>query len=1803
MVRIYQRPFGYLVACALLALTFLLSLPSRCLAQSGSGMYDAIPIPLNCGGGYYWDYRNTAQGFYDSYWVGSGGPWYTFTLASTAQVDVSLCGSDFDTQVLILDQFGSIIAWNNDNGPMCWGTNGSVSEILPAGTYYIVAQGADWMTGNISVDVGIYSSGGSAGSSLSAAIDAGTLYGGGSFSDTRNNGDPCFYNSIGQVSSEIYYRFSLATAATVTLSHCGSGIGDSFMHLLNSAGQLISSNDDNYNNGCPNGRHSYITTLLPAGTYYVVSEGYGSSVGLITTNISVSTVQAPSISYSISSPIQPGSPFTTSPTNTGGAVSGDVVANTIISNGGVNNPLNTATDSQGNVYVADAGNHRILKMTPGGTVVVLAGTGYPGYEDGTGTSAVFRHPSALVVDGLGNVYVSDQQNHRIRRITAGGVVTTLAGSGSAGSSNGTGTGASFSSPIGLALDGQGNLYVADYSNHRIRKIVLSSGAVSTYAGNGGAGMANGPALSASFRNPMGLGFDQSGNLYVADRLNHAVRKIASDGTVSTLAGNGSSGSSDGTGASATFNYTNSLTVGTDGNVYVADYGNNMIRKISSSGVVTTLAGTTSSGTVDGMGNVIRFSSPYGLSIHGNSLYIAQNGTYAVRKLSWGGYSISPELPPGLSFDSMTGVISGIPTGSFPTTLYTVTAGNAGGTSAATFTLGVSQGGIMASSDQNYIMIYTNRDKDHTTVQQVVSASSDLHKVHTSIRYFDGLGRPMQDVMVMGSPTMKDIVTPITYDALGREDSNYLAYAAKSGASGSYRSTALADQLAFYHPPVNIGETGLSGEQLNAGHARIPTPFSKTVFEASPLNRIVAQGFPGDAWQPTSSSGTDHTLRIAYGTNNTDYQSNTTLGFSVRLFKANIVGGSGNAYKRFLSSPGSGYYGAGQLSLTISKDENWQSAQGKAGTVEEFKDNDGRMVLKRTFNEKPVGSGIIEVMSTYYVYDDLGNLSFVLPPGTVPDTGVPDDTALDTYCYQYRYDERKRLIEKKLPGRGWDHMVYNMLNQLVMNQDANQRAISQWHFTKYDALGRSVITGIYAGSGDRAYWQSAVDAQVHLWESRESNNGTEYTNNTLPTANVSKWQTFSYYDDYNFRNMYSELPPSVAESKMTRGLPTGTRTYRDDGTASEWTMLYYDDYGRVWEMVSTHHLGGTDRVVNSYSFDGSMSGSTRTHMKGSTTTIIAAAYTYDHMGRKSTTSQSINGVVATELTRMEYNEIGQLKTKKLHNGLQATNYVYNERGWLKGSSSQQFTMNLQYNDGIYPQYNGNISGQNYVNGGGNTFTYQYDRLNRLLRGTATGMSEVLEYDLMGNITSLDRDNAGPKAYSYDGNRLQSVDGLWKTYLYDANGNAVRDGRNGVELSYNHLNLPRSATKEAAGRDAPLDLAYTYDAMGTKLRKVATQVSTTTTDYVGGIQYTNGVIDFIQTEEGIAFNSGGSYTYRYNLVDHLGNARVTFGVNGNTIEVMQRDDYYAFGLRKSAPNGIGAISLQNKYLYNGKELQEELEQYDYGARFYDPIIARWNVIDPLAETDRKTSPYTYVFNNPLRFIDPDGMEGTEWVKKGNIWRWDDNVTSAEQAKAAGYDDFRAPGSIVEGARVGNDGKVGDVFLGDNASDVFYVMKPVEITGHKQLGGDKDMSLSEQGLHFIANNEGFPKRQPYNDPLGYATAGYGHLLHKSPYTAADAAKYGGMTKQDGMVLLKQDVKSRVSAVNRLVKVPLKQNQFDALVDFTFNVGEGAFGRSTLLRQINGGNMSGVSTQLLRWTNGGNKGLINRRNVEINLFVNGVY
>src|SRR3569833_1037744 len=305
---------------------------------------------------------------------------------------------------------------------------------------------------------------------------------------------------------------------------------------------------------------------------------------------------------------------------------------------GVPSGYTVATDSAANLNVADNGNNTIHKITPAGVVTTLAGTvGVAGQADGMGAAASFSHPYGIATDNLGNVYVSDSDFSIIRKINLSGGVTTLAGWGwTLGHADGGGASASFAGPTGIATDSAGNLYVADMVNNTIRKITPKA-EVTTLAGTVGVtGSADGVGAAATFSSPLGVATDSTGNVYVADTLNQLIRKITPTGNVTTLAGTALIlGHADGTGTAARFANPWSVTSDHNGNVYVADIGNQTIRKITLEGEVTTLAGTAGvRGLAEDNGAAARINSPCGVAADSaGNIYVADCGNSTISKIT------------------------------------------------------------------------------------------------------------------------------------------------------------------------------------------------------------------------------------------------------------------------------------------------------------------------------------------------------------------------------------------------------------------------------------------------------------------------------------------------------------------------------------------------------------------------------------------------------------------------------------------------------------------------------------------------------------------------------------------------------------------------------------------------------------------------------------------------------------------------------------------------------------------------------------------------------------------------------------------------------------------------------------------------------------------------------------------------------------------------------------------------------------------------------------------------------------------
>ena len=878
-----------------------------------------------------------------------------------------------------------------------------------------------------------------------------------------------------------------------------------------------------------------------------------------------------------------------------------------------------------------------------------------------------------------------------------------------------------------------------------------------------------------------------------------------------------------------------------------------------------------------------------------------------------------------------------------------------------------------SSDQNYIRTKTAREAFKSSLPE----AGDPSKITTEYVYFDGLGRPIQTVQVKGSPLMGDIVTYIEYDPFGRQKFDYLPYAKSDDPcnNGAFVNDAATNQLAFYSTSLNDSY-----------------PFSEKVFENSPLNRIIQLGSPGAAWQP----GEGHTVDISYITNTAS---------EVKLW--NIINDS--------ICQQNNTYSAGQLYVNQTTDENGHRTK-------EYRDKESKVVLKKSYNGA-------DSLQTYYVYDDFGLLRYVISPkaanGLALTTLNPGDAVIRQLCYYYEYDSRKRMIVKQLPGTDPVYLVYDLRDRLVAVQDGKMRdEDDSWLFTKYDVFNRPVLTGKYLPGVELS--QSQMQSRVDYYYAQPGNlffasrtnvqANMGYDLNSFPGENISDYYTATYYDDYSYSGFkgfntsvnisgYSDADGNTNYFDNVKTLVTGTKTLvLDGGTDYLFATTYYDDKYRPIQVTRDIYDGaaGLEVISSLYDFIGQLMETKVSQLFNNVTSTVSKYYTYDHMGRLLKTGQQIvgdgNGKVT--LASMDYNELGQLIRKDLHSTsttlpLQSVDYQYNIRGWLTQINSPDnlgidlFAIRLQYNDtetGLNNtgQYNGNITGMVWNSAGKakQGYAFAYDSINRLTvsdyktnNGSTWTESTAYEekgitYDKNGNIGTLQRSNSGGTisdnyTYSYTGNQLMNISS-GSTYTYDKNGNMTFDGLRGLNLTYNILNLPATITR---GTD---NLSYIYSATGEKLAKLKNSV--VQQYYTGNMVYNSSkALDYILNEEGMV-KKATAYTYEYYLKDHLGNTRVVFSTpSGITINTEQVDEYYPFGLsyRPISPdNG-------NKYLYNGKELQDEslggvsLDWYDFQTRFYDPQIGRFNSLDILADTFRFQTPYAYAINNPIRFIDVKGM----------------------------------------------------------------------------------------------------------------------------------------------------------------------------------------------------------------------------------------
>ena len=852
-------------------------------------------------------------------------------------------------------------------------------------------------------------------------------------------------------------------------------------------------------------------------------------------------------------------------------------------------------------------------------------------------------------------------------------------------------------------------------------------------------------------------------------------------------------------------------------------------------------------------------------------------------------------------------------------------------------------GILAlDKDENWILTRTfNGDKP---------AASD-------VAYYNGLGLPEQSIQIAASPDGRDLVTPIGYDALLREDAkSYLSYAARSS-GGRKQASALTNQQAFYGTLY--------------GQADAQRSFTEKVYEASPLGRVRKQALPGYMKD----------FEVVY--TEFDYRTNDTD--EVRWLAVGVDG----------ELVCEGCHDAGTLSCTVTTDPDGH-------VVQSFTDGLGRTLLSRTFDDD-------EPIDTYSVYDDYGRLRWVVTPEgsyllSDSQTFPVDDDFAEKYCYVYTYNDRGLMVEKRMPGREAEYMRYDEGDRLRVSQDGNLRAKKQWISYSYDALGRvqeqSLATEIE--------WTPVRPLVEIIGEPIEFLEP-PYLGASVPLRKY-------VYDTYP-----SEVQAAGIGFQPIEGLTatdgeslrydnaTGSLTYEklavlanDTITGYHQRAYYYDYKGRLIQTVERDTEDGILCTSQRYDFVGNLIAQRESYTRAGKTDDIDRTFTYDDRSRLLRETTQVNGGELA-VVDYEYDELGRLSGRML--GTVEEQSDYDIRSWLTEKSSELFSMSLGHS------YTGNITSWQWQHKGDpsgdgpqNRYEFTYDDLSRLTHTdqyvngerVRQNVERHLSYDRNGNLLSMIRYENGEEQcnmkYQYQGNhlyrymedelvdvdfgadtvtmlpsvlRFENLKPWLALHEYDANGNVTKDWERGLDMSYNCLNLLEYASDNDANA-----INYCYLADGTKLS--ATTADDCGFSYRGSFTYrTDESSQPDRVFESTPFGGGrivgtvdDETEVRYFLTDHLGSVRA---VVNSGCEVLERNDYQPFGKRWVTPS---MPVSDNRDRFNGKEDQSfaGLPFSDYGARMYDRERGRWLAQDPLQQYH---SPYVFCGNNPICQIDPFGM----------------------------------------------------------------------------------------------------------------------------------------------------------------------------------------------------------------------------------------
>ena len=830
------------------------------------------------------------------------------------------------------------------------------------------------------------------------------------------------------------------------------------------------------------------------------------------------------------------------------------------------------------------------------------------------------------------------------------------------------------------------------------------------------------------------------------------------------------------------------------------------------------------------------------------------------------------------------------------------------------------------------------------------------------------------------------------------------------------SAPLQGQSSFYGSMFGTGESG---------HAK-----TRRVYEPSELNRVSQEYKPGSAY-------TNKNISYSYETNSAN---------EVFNLRVNLATGA-------LHTDGSyPYYDAGTLFKDVATDED-----GKVFTT--YKDVAGRLIMEKRGADS-------KTYYVYDDRGFLSWVITPAESALLSSSANWSKTSANAvnHCYIYSHDYRGNITEKSIPGAGTSEYVYDKGGRLVLERDANLKGKNRWIYHVYDNIGREIECNLVQGtasvtrvSAQTNYNNLSINNSYPQLGGGTPDTPPSAIGNFTLICKLSQtrfgggvYRTTSSTQTSSFAvPSYLAFSPvsGVAESADLDNVKViGYKLYEKivllDGSENGNTgsnntgyierAFHYDRKGRVMQVVEKNSTGGISMTSTKYDFRGNILAVNENHSAGTLTITKGTVYSYDQRGRLLSERVSINGAEKATVN-YSYDALGNLTGKSYGNGV-TDNLQYNIQGWgtvsqtVKGSETL-YSQRLSYYDAEKGSglYNGNISEWRMQQGtnAASTYRYSYDGLGRLTTssryvGTTSSATNSwcergIDYDLNGNIVTLQRFGSSAStvednlSYSYSGNRLTALTGssrgaeLNASYSYDAGGNMLYDGRKGLGISYNMLNLPAKVVEKtgATVADGAVKAEYLYSADGIKQR-VVDGAGSNGYLYLGTLVLSKSGESYTLSSTGfgggrIIGTANNSCLAYYYGTDHLGSVRVITDGSGSVVE---RNDYYPLGMRTATGNSYPQLTA-NLYKYNGKEVQTvgRIGFTDYGARMYDDFTGRWFVPDPLAEKYASMSPYMYCGGNPISMVDVDGRDwyqgkvkdgrmGIEWKNSQDLTIEDDD-----------------------------------------------------------------------------------------------------------------------------------------------------------------------------------------------------------------------